>query len=165
VEINTHLTQEQIAERVLNSAPHLGSHAEHCDSCLNDITHLRDLTHDMRKKLDENEVFWSQQRRAIQTRVSSIRAAKDSGSPQLSWALAAATVVIAVALFQGVETPAPPVSQLAVDPDHELLLEVERALQTGGPEALEPASLLVREISQQAPALRRNIYQEKTHAN
>ena len=53
--------------------------------------------------------------------------------------------------------PAPPpqtAPHAKLDPDHEMLIEVERTRQTGGPEALEPAALLAREIGQQAAANR-----------
>ncbi len=39
-----------------------------------------------------------------------------------------------------------------MDPDHELLIEVERAVQTDGPLALEPAALLAEEMVQDLPA-------------
>lgn len=68
--------------------------------------------------------------------------------------MATATIAIATVLVLGGHIPrgrqtAP---HAKVDPDHELLIEVERTLQTGGPEALEPAALLAREIGQQATA-------------
>jgi hypothetical protein len=39
-----------------------------------------------------------------------------------------------------------------VDPDHELLVEVERVVHSDGPAALEPAALLAEEMVQQLPA-------------
>ena len=41
--------------------------------------------------------------------------------------------------------------EAAVDPDHELLMEVERMVQIDGPLALEPAALLAQEMVQELP--------------
>ena len=43
----------------------------------------------------------------------------------------------------------PPVAQ--IDSDHELLLEVERAIQSDTPRALEPATLMVEETDGDMP--------------
>jgi len=53
-----------------------------------------------------------------------------------------------------------------VDPDHELLVAVERAVYNDGPAALEPAALLADEMVQDIPAARPPIRKkEPTHEN
>ena len=45
-----------------------------------------------------------------------------------------------------------PPREVYADPDHELLMEVERMVQIDGPLALEPAALLAQEMVQDLPA-------------
>ena len=45
-----------------------------------------------------------------------------------------------------------PPREAYADPDHELLIEVERMVQIDGPLALEPAALLAQEMVQELPA-------------
>jgi hypothetical protein len=64
-----------------------------------------------------------------------------------------ALIVLAVStLFMSPQrATAPPEAQ--IDSDHELLVHVEQTIESGGPQALEPAALLAREISQDANSL------------
>jgi hypothetical protein len=53
-----------------------------------------------------------------------------------------------------------------VDPDHELLVAVERAVHNDGPAALDPAALLAEEMVQDIAAARPPIRKkEPTHEN
>ena len=62
-------------------------------------------------------------------------------------------------------SPHPGTSLLSV-PDHELLLSVERVMQSNGPEALAPATYFVQEIKQEARSNRNSIRnQETSHEN
>jgi hypothetical protein len=164
MEINPHLSNEQVAELLTNSRSPMGSHAEHCDACLNEVTDLRETARELREGLEEPQAFWDAQQRAIRARIYSEQPHRTARSPRLSWALAVITIVVAF-LFLSVEPAPPPAEKARIDPDHELLLEVERALQTGGPEALAPASLLVRDISQYSNSSPSTMYKETTHAN
>ena len=59
-----------------------------------------------------------------------------------------------------------PTQDVRVDPDHELLMEVERVVQTDGPLALEPAALLAEEMVQELPANNsQNHKKEPSHEN
>jgi anti-sigma factor RsiW len=152
MEINGHWNEIELAEFVLDSTRAVSSHLEHCDQCLDEATRLRDLIHGLRGKGEEEEEFWTTQQRAIRARIAS-QNSETSSKGRLAWGLATATIVVATVLVLGGNPPRPLTAPNArVDPDHELLVEVERTLQTGGPEALEPAALLAQEIGQHAIA-------------
>jgi len=86
--------------------------------------------------------FWRAQRLAISARIE--RA--PGPHARTAWTLAfAAMVLFAVLLAQPAAVPQPTVAQ--VDPDHELLLEVQQAVRRPLPEALAPAELLVAELN------------------
>ena len=70
--------------------------------------------------------------------------------PSIAVLLLAAGVILGRA--PGVRPAAVPKAVSAqVDPDHELLLEVERAIQADTPRALEPAMLMVEESEGNMP--------------
>jgi hypothetical protein len=116
-----------------------------------DRQHLRPVLEGLpewaRASADRPPEFWERQRRVILARVSALEDQASLRIPTAVWAAAAAIFVIASFMLNSGPriTPAP---QAAVDPDRELLLEVERAVQSGGPEALEPAALLAEQIGQ-----------------
>jgi hypothetical protein len=91
--------------------------------------------------------FWRAQRLSIASQISSGGAAQPRW---LAWtATVAASLILSVLLGR---PPAPPTpnSAEAVDPDHELLLGVERSLRRSVPLALEPAALLTQELNSAA---------------
>lgn len=100
-----------------------------------------------RASADRPQEFWERQRRAILSRVSALEEQASLRIPSAAWAIAAAIFVIASFMLNSAQRIAP-APQAATDADRELLLEVERAVQSGGPEALEPAALLAEEIGQ-----------------
>ena len=114
------------------------------------------------------EEFWQKQRSIVWSRISS----PESGSatrlvrrpPVLAWSTVSALVLLAgLMLDRG--SLAPP-HKARVDPDHELLVAVERAVYNDGPAALEPAALLADEMVQDIPAARPPIRKkEPTHEN
>jgi hypothetical protein len=62
--------------------------------------------------------------------------------------------------------PVVPPQAAPVDPDHELLLAVERAVRNDGPAALDPAALLAEEMVQGIAAAHSPIRKkEPTHEN
>jgi len=65
--------------------------------------------------------------------------------PVLAWA-SGATVLVAATLLISIVPTVPP--RVTADSDHELMVQLERTLQSEVPVALEPASLLAREIRQ-----------------
>ncbi len=98
---------------------------------------------------DHDSEFWQQQRTSVWSRISVAENRSAHRAPVLAFALAAALIGAAGWLL---ERPmiAPP-REGYVDPDHELLLEVERMVQIDGPLALEPAALLAQEMVQDLP--------------
>jgi hypothetical protein len=101
----------------------------------------------IRGDADRPPEFWERQRAAILSRISAADIQAGSGVPGVAWAIAVAILVIASFMLSSGPRVAP-APQAQTDPDRELLLEVEAAMQSGGPEALEPAALLADEISQ-----------------
>ena len=91
--------------------------------------------------------FWLAQRVAIAGR---IQGSERKASLRLAWAASLALVVIATSLLA--QAPLPAASVAAYDPDHELLVGVERAVRRPVPQALEPARLLAQEIESSAMA-------------
>jgi hypothetical protein len=100
-----------------------------------------------RQASDRPDEYWQKQHRTIWNQISTAQLAANNASPRLLWAGIAAVIALAISLLFAGSRPEP--SQ-QVDSrnnsDHELLLAVERAVQLDGPEALEPAALLAREI-------------------
>jgi hypothetical protein len=94
---------------------------------------------------DRSPEFWDRQRAEILSRVALTQNQAAFGISGAAWTLAAAILAIASFLLASGPrvTPSP---QAQSDPDRELLIEVEYAVESGGPEALEPAALLAEEI-------------------
>jgi hypothetical protein len=90
--------------------------------------------------------FWERQRAEIMSRVSALESQGVARVPRLAWAIASAVLVIASFMLNS-GPRVEPVLRAQTDPDRELLVEIERAMQTGGPTALEPAAMLDEEIA------------------
>jgi hypothetical protein len=99
-----------------------------------------------RSSAERDEEFWRRQRSSVWTRISAAENQGTSRPPIVAWALAAVMVAGAAWLLER-PTVVPP-HEAQVDPDHELLMEVERMVQIDGPLALEPAGLLAQEMVQ-----------------
>ena len=119
---------------------------------------LDDLPASLREAAERPEWFWRKQQAAIRRRLAASQSAW--ARPVTVLASASALVLLAL-LLRG--NPAPPAPQARTDQDQELLIAVERAMQTDVPEALEPASLLAEEISSQAASNRST--KENKHEN
>jgi hypothetical protein len=103
----------------------------------------------LRTGSDRPVEFWEQQRAAIVSRLAAKASQPALAISGKAWVLAFGVLAIAFLLLvsgprvtQSRGTP----SQTAADPDRELLMEVEYAVESEGPEALEPAALLAQEI-------------------
>lgn len=121
-----------------------------------------------RVSTERSEEFWQEQRRAIWSRISSpegnVETRRIRRSPVLAWSALAAMVVLAGMMLNRAPVVPPQVAQ--VDPDHELLLAVERAVHNDGPAALDPAALLAEEMVQDIAAAHSPIRKkEPTHEN
>lgn len=166
MEISPHLSDTELAEFVSSSSPALGTHLEQCDACLREVAHLRDAVNTLRAVGSEPEVFWSTQQAAIRARVTSARVQTTGWLPRSAMAAATAVIAIACLVLSGGNVP-PPSPQAAADPDHELLVAIEQAMQTDGPAALVPAALLAEEINRHVkPVSQVNVpRKEMSHEN
>lgn len=142
MDIVRHLSDEELDDLLLESD-------EHC---------LRPALNAMSKEVDAEtkrpEEFWERQEKAIRSRISSVEKKQHSRRlPTLAW-IAATVMIVTGLLFlaknrpdtEAIQTPV----ETIVDSDHELLVHVEETMQSGGPEALEPAAMLAVEINQHA---------------
>ncbi len=161
MEIGRHLNQEEIAAFVSDPSRGLGTHLEVCDDCLHEVALLRETVGALRSVAVEPEAFWRTQQAQIRAKLP-VRVPQRS-LPRLAWAALAAVVTLAALLVSG-GAPAPE-PRASVDPDHELLVEVERIMQSDGPAALQPASYLVGEIRQEVRPSSRVQHQEINHEN
>ena len=110
---------------------------------------LADFPASVKAAADRPEAFWQQQRQAIWQRIEAKRSRRLI--PHFAWA-AVAVAILAGVLIGHPSRPVSPVAiatppQTQVD-DNELLARIERTLQSDGPEALQPVSLVTKETSQ-----------------
>jgi hypothetical protein len=150
MEIKSHLSEAELAEFVSDPSWGLGTHLQLCDSCLGEVARMRETVAAMRAAGTEGEAFWVRQRRAIRTKMAAASHRPPRTLPRLAWAGGLAMVAVACLMLNDAPRPAPVAQQLQIDPDHELLVAVEQVMRSNGPEALEPATYFVREISQDA---------------
>ena len=120
-----------------------------------------------RASSERSEEFWQEQRSVVWSRIASSENAPAARlvrrSPLLVWSAAAALVLLAgFMLDRGSLAPA---HKAQLDPDHELLLAVERAVNNDGPAALDPAALLAEELVQDMAARPPIRKKEPTHEN
>lgn len=101
----------------------------------------------LRAEAERPASFWLAQRAAIAGR---IQGSDSTASLRLAWAGSLALIVLATTLLT--QAPAPAASVTAYDPDHDLLVGVERAVRRPVPQALEPARLLAQELERSATA-------------
>jgi len=141
-----HLTDEELSELLLDRSPGFNPHLATCSSCRAEQERMRRvlgelpaLTHIVAKNTD---AFWELQRASIWANIDSVGPRK---FPALAWASVAA-VLVAATLLISIAPTVPPRAQ--ADSDHELMIQLERTLQSEVPAALEPAALLAREITQ-----------------
>jgi hypothetical protein len=117
-----------------------------------------------RAATERNDEFWRNQRTSVWARISAAEERSARRAPILAWVLAGALMVVSGWLL---ERPmvAPP-REVYVDPDHELLMEVERLVEIDGPLALEPAALLAQEMVHSLPAVSSPTHKkERTNEN
>jgi anti-sigma factor RsiW len=149
MKINSHLSDRDFAAALLEGARR--AHLEPCEACRTELDHWQQtlalLPADARAIAERPADFWERQQQAIARLPGSRQAAKPT-FPAFAWAGALALVLFALLLLGTGPAPAP--SQATYDPDHQLLLEVEEAVNSGLPEALEPAALLAQEIGDHA---------------
>lgn len=119
-----------------------------------------------RTSTEHSEEFWQKQRQAVWSRISTPQfQAQDRLArwiPALAGLALATTVLLAGLILDRARVTPPRKAQ--VDPDHELLLQVERAVNNAGPAALDPAALLAEEMVQDIAAVHPTVRKkEPTH--
>jgi hypothetical protein len=155
MEIIRHLSHEELSDLVIQS----------------DQQALRPLLDALpelaRTSAERPEQFWQEQRVAVWSRIARDRNPHDRKVRRplvLAWSALAAMIVLAGLMLDRASVAPPPRAQ--VDPDHELLLAVERAVHNDGPAALDPAALLAEEMVQDLPAAHSPVRKkEPTHEN
>jgi hypothetical protein len=120
-----------------------------------------------RDSTERPEEFWQEQRSMVWSRISSSENPAATRlvrrSPLLAWSAVAALVLLAGFMLDRGSLAPPHKTQ--PDPDHELLLAVERAVNNDGPAALDPAALLAEEMVQDIAARPPIRKKEPTHEN
>ncbi|HVO64162.1 MAG TPA: hypothetical protein VMT53_24795 [Terriglobales bacterium] len=145
-----HLSDDQWAEMLMPrdaGSEHL-SECAHCRGQRDQLqTLLSTLPQAARSATEHPDVFWEAQRLAIQSRISVLpNPAKRTA--RLAWGAALVLIFIASLILRtGSHAP---IQGVASDPDRELMVQVEQALDGDVPQALQPASLLADEINQAA---------------
>lgn len=140
-----HLTEEQWNAGVLGTTNEtVRAHIENCAECQGEERELEGAFAALRDSLSSEserpEAFWQRQRVTISARVSQQRHAERG----LVWATALAALALVATMFIG---KAPSTQVAAPESDEALLMDVERSVERGVPEALAPAALLTQEIS------------------
>ncbi len=106
-----------------------------------------DVPQSLRSATERPSGFWQRQLSAVRGRVAARQ--RRLFHPGVAWAGALALLLLAVSLLM--KSPAPKPVQAQNDSDQELLVAVEQAVETDGPESLEPAALLADEIGNAQP--------------
>jgi hypothetical protein len=151
-------THDPLVERALVSfdlaAEH---HIANCQPCQTKRDRVEDALRQFaaanREYANRPETFWELQA----ARIRSVNKDSDARS-RLTLSLVPSLVILLLAAFAilgrapGLRPVVPPIAAAPqVDADHELLLEVERAIQTDTPLALEPVTLMVDESDGNLP--------------
>ena len=131
-------------------------HIAECQPCQAERDQIEIALHKFaaanREYAQRPEDFWELQA----GRIRAAHRESDSKS-RLTMTLVPSVVVLLLAAFAilgrtpGVRPTRPPAPIAQVDADHELLLQVERAIQSDTPRALEPATLMVDESDGNLP--------------
>jgi hypothetical protein len=107
--------------------------------------------------------FWQKQLSAVRVRVAASQHLLFR--TDVAWS-AAAVALLLLAFSLPKNGPSAKPVQGQTDSDQELLVAVEQAVETEGPESLEPAALLADEISNaQTTSNPRHVIKEKQHEN
>jgi len=104
-----------------------------------------------REAADRSDEFWAAQRAAVWSKIAGRERAK-LRRPVLVGA-AAAAIMIGILFVPQKTKPAVTVVPPPAISDQELLIQVERVVQSGAPASLQPAGLLMQEVAQYAPTV------------
>jgi hypothetical protein len=153
VEMIRHLSDEQLLDFMLES----------------DQQRLRPVWEDLPKvsycATEHSDEFWARQRANVRLRIAEANH-RPAALPVLAFATIALLIIAAGLMVDLRPIPSTPGGQVQADVDQELLLQVERVLDNGGPEALEPAVVLANEILRaQTSSISPRSPQEGNHEN
>jgi hypothetical protein len=143
MQLTRHLNNEELGEMIF------ASDQQHLQRTLDALPEIA------RAATEHPDAFWERQHAQIKKRIEAVQQ-RSSARTATAWAGAFAVVLLATFLLRS--SPAPRPSKAQGDPDQELLVAVEQSVQSGVPQALEPAALLADEInsgSQPIPASHR----------
>jgi hypothetical protein len=139
MEIMRHLTNEELTDLALASDQ---------QSLRLEIEVLPGWSRTASQRTDE---FWEKQRAEVWSRINAGEERKSRHALVFGWSAAAAMIAIAgVMLSSGSREPV--IQQTQVDSDQEILMAVERVVQSEALPSLQPAALLTREMVQASSA-------------
>lgn len=159
--MNEHLNDEQLSAALLaEDDASIAAHLASCNECRRELEGIRTALTGVRAEslalAERPQGFWRAQRLAIAARFS---AGNEFQTRPLAWAASLVMVALVAAfLVQGVpplqhQAGRPAASagvSAAADPDHDLLVDVERSVRRDVPRALEPATLIAQELHRAA---------------
>jgi hypothetical protein len=152
MQLTRHLSTEDLSEVILDSDQ------QQLRRTLNTLPESASVA------TEHPNAFWERQQAQIRKRVAAVPV-RSSTRAVTAWAGAFALILLATSLLRNSDETRP--SRVQSDPDQELLVAVEQTLQSGIPQALEPAAILADEInssSQPIPTSRRS-YKENRNEN
>lgn len=158
--MNDHLSDEQFNAALLADDDAAASqHLVACEVCRVELEQLRTALGGVRAeslaRAERPQLFWREQRMAI---ASQIPAGREIATRPLAWAGSFAILALAAAWMTHSAAPVQPVDRVQssaslaapADPDHELLMDIQRSVRRDVPRALEPASLIAQELHRAA---------------
>lgn len=159
--MKAHLNEEQLSAALLSGDDaSVAAHLAICNECRHELEDIRAaLTRIRAESLalgERPQGFWREQQIAIASRIP---AGHEYETRPLAWAASLAVfALVAAVLTQSVPSLQPQASRPSgsavvsapADPDHDLLVAVERSARRGVPRALEPATLLAQELHRAA---------------
>jgi hypothetical protein len=152
-----HLSDEQLTAALLaEDDAAAGEHLAACEPCRAELESLRaalgSVRADEQARAERPHLFWREQRMAI---AAQIPAGREVTTRPLAWAGSLAVFALAAAWMTQSAPPAQPVARPAqdaaavsapADPDHDLLVDIQRSVRRDVPLALAPATLLAQEL-------------------
>jgi hypothetical protein len=145
--VNRYLSNEELREIIFDS----------------DQQHLRPTLSTLQEWAqtagERPDAFWERQQAEIRKHIAAVPV-RSSAQAVTPWAGAFAVFLLAIFLLHS--SPAPRPSRAQSDPDQELLVAVEQTVQSGLPQALEPAAMLADEISRSSQPISKShrVYKE-----
>ncbi len=158
--MNDHLPDQQFdAALVAEPDAAVSQHLAGCEDCRFELEQLRAVLGGARaealSRAERSQLFWREQRMAI---AAQIPVGREIATRPLAWAGSFAIFALAAAWMTYSAPPVAPVDRVQssasisapADPDHDLLVDVQRSVRREVPRALEPASLIAQELHRAA---------------